>query len=228
MGIVFVYVYTSERYSVVSIANIYQLVDRQRFPTGELIENVYFYSDESGAGSAEDLSLAFNNDMLTGIIRDVQSIQLEHVSINVQSLGDPADFYIRVLSGAFGVETPDCMPAHDAVNFTLRTSSRAVRPGSKRIGGLPDFTSYYTNGQVTDAARLVLYNDIRVAMATIVNATAVDYSPIIVKRVFVPAAGDHGDYYRLPTTDGELAYFPVVAALFNPRITHQISRGNGR
>lgn len=213
---------------MVGLASIYKVVDNQRFPGGEVVQNVYFYSAEDGDGSAEDLSLAFNNDMLTGIIRAAQANQFEHTSVEAQSLGDFADFYTRVLTGAVGGWTSDCLSPFTAVNFTLRTASREVRPGSKRIGGLPDSTSLYTNGQVTESEQLSNLEDIRLAMAGVITAAGAEYTPIIIKRIFVPAGGDHGPYYRLPETDGELVYFPVSVALVNPILTHQTSRGNGR
>lgn len=213
---------------MVGIADIYQVVDNQRFPGGELVQNVYFYSAEDSDGSAEDLSLAFNNDMLTGLIRDLQSNQFSHTVIGAQSLGNPADFYNRVLTGAVGVWGTDCLPAFNALNFTLRTASRAVRPGSKRIGGLPDNTGVYTNGQVIDVSELATMEDVRIAMSAIITAAGAEYTPVIVKRIFVPATVDHKAYYRLPETDGELEYFPVSVALVNPVVTHQTSRGNGR
>lgn len=213
---------------MVGINSIYQVIDKQLFPTGELVENVYFYSSEDADGSAEDLSLAFNNDMLTGIIRDAQSNQFSHSIITAISLGNPADFYNRVLVGAVGGLAFDCLPAFNALNFTLRTASRAVRPGSKRIGGLPDGTDYYANGVVVAAGLLTLLEDIRTAMAGTITAAGAVYTPIIVKRIPVAADEDHGAYYRLPTTDLELEYFPVVNALVNVRVTHQISRGNAR
>lgn len=211
-----------------TIDQIYQVTDNQLFPTGELMQNVYFYADEPASGSAEDLSLAFNNDMLTGVIRDLQSSQLTHQSIAVQCLGDPSDFYVRVLTGAVGGRGADCLPAFNAINFTLRSNSRAVRPGSKRVGGLPDDTALYTNGQVVDSAMLGFLEDIRVAMSAPVSAAGGDYSPVIVKRIPVAATEDHGPYYRLPGVGDVLEYFPIVATLVNPIITHQVSRGNGR
>jgi hypothetical protein len=213
---------------VATIDQIYQLTDNQRFPTGEIVQNVYFFADEGASGSAEDLTLAFNNDMLTGIIRDLQSDDFEHISVEAHSLGAFDDFYVRVLTGAVGGRSGDCLPAFNAINFTLRTSSRAVRPGSKRIGGLPDETTLYLNGQVVDSAMLGFMEDIRVAMATVINAGEGDYTPVVVKRIPVAATEDHGAYYRLPGIGDVLEYFPVVTCLVNPIITHQVSRGNGR
>lgn len=211
-----------------TLANVYQVIDRQRFPTGELIENVYFYNNSGEDGDAEDLAAAFNLDVVS-FIRPMQSQFVSHTEIIVQSLGSPADFAALALTGADGDYSEDALSAFTAVNFTLRPNTRAIRPGSKRIGGLPDNAGTYTNGVITASPMLTLLEALRTALKTSIDATGPDYFPVLVKRIFVPAdEPEHGAYYRLPISDGELVTADIVNTLVNTTLTHQTSRGNGR
>lgn len=204
---------------------LYQLEDVQLYPTGEEVLNVWFFQSDDPAATAEDLTLAFNNDMLS-VIQPLQSEQFYHTQIRAANLGDPADFYERTLVDANGTQAADCLPAYVAVNFTLRAATRAVRPGSKRIGGIPDISTAYTNGVIVNSFYLADAEALRAQMSTPITAAGPEYTNVILKRVREGVAPNYT--YRLPETDAETFFYPVVAALFNNRLSHQVSRGNSR
>lgn len=208
------------------INGLYQLEDVQLYPTGEQVLNVWFFFSDDPAATAEDLTLAFNNDIVTAM-QNLQSEQFFHTNIRAANLGDPADFYDRTLVDANGTQAADCQPAYVALNYTLRAATRAVRPGSKRIGGMPDISTAFTNGVAVNSFFLADAETLRAAMVTPITAAGAEYQNVIVKRIpYVTEEGN--DAYRLPQTSVEAQYFNVVAALFNNRLSHQVSRGNSR
>lgn len=210
------------------IDNVYMLNDVQLVASGEAIENVYFFSNDGAGGSAESLAQAFQDDILA-LILDCQAASVSHRIVQVRSLGNPADYFEVALSGVIGSNAGDALSAFTALNFTLRPASRVVRPGSKRISGLPDVSSLYTDGVVVNATFISTINLLRIALGTQITELANTYTPVIVKRVFVPAdEPEHGAYYRLPVDDEELVMEPVANVLSNLRLTHQVSRGNSR
>lgn len=204
-----------------ALADIYQLFDLQRLPSGETMENVYFYERVDPAGDAQDLVGAFIADVRPSIL-GIQSAGLVHYLTRAISLGDVADFYELGEAGIVGARAGAVRNEWDCFAYTLRPSSRAVRPGSKRIGGVPEGDAEYTNGVVTDTSMLILLQAARAAMGVVISGDTSDYQPVIVKRVFDDPS------YRLPETDGELVAVPVSTVLLNTKISHQISRGNQR
>lgn len=203
------------------LSDILQLTDYQRLPSGEPIQNDYFYEMSDSAGNAEDLLAIWITDFLPSI-RGIQSSALVHSLIRVINLGDVADFFEDATAGVVGTRPGPVRNEWDAFAFTLRPATRAVRPGSKRIGGVPEGDAEYTNGVVTDTAMLILLQAARTQFDDVLVGDDASYTPVIIKRVL------DGTTYRLPETDGELLAVPVAVALLNTKITHQVSRGNAR
>lgn len=204
-----------------ALSDVYMLTDYQRFPSGESFENVWFYKRVTPAGTAQDLVGAFNAQVRPAIL-NLQAATVVHYLTRVISLGDVADFYELGEAGIVGANAAGLRNTFDAYAFTLRPSTRDVRPGSKRIGGVYEADANYTDGVVTNATQLGFMQALRAIMATVIPGVIDDYQPVIVKRVL------DGGSYRLPETDGELIAVAVSQALVNTRIVHQVSRGNGR
>lgn len=115
------------------------------------------------------------------------------------------------------------MPLHDAVNFTLRTNTRAVRPGKKRISGFVE--SKQSKGMIVDATFISALNTLRVQLATpSEGGSGAVYTPVIIKRVKETDEETGEVTYRLPATEGELVYGVVQTALVNLQVTTQRSR----
>lgn len=204
-----------------ALVDIFQLTDFQRLPSGEVIQNVYFYRRVGATGSAQDLVGAFIADLRPEILA-VQSQDLVHYLTRAISLGSFADFYEISEAGVVGTQGSGIRNEWDAYAFTLRPETRDVRPGSKRIGGVNEADGNYTNGVVTNAAMLIALQALRTALGTALSGVDDDYVPVVVKRV------PDGGGYRLPETNAELVVVDVSNVLFNTKISHQVSRGNAR
>lgn len=204
-----------------ALADVFKLVDYQRLPSGEQILNTYFFERDDPAGNSTDLLATFNTDMLP-VIEGIQSSALVHYLTRCENLGDLGDFAEQAFSGEVGSLVAPVRNEWDAYAYTLRPSTRDVRPGSKRIGGVPEADAAYTNGVVTDASTLILMQALRTQLGASLVGTDANYNPVIVKRVL------DGGSYRLPETDGELLAIPVAQVLVNTKISHQVSRGNNR
>jgi hypothetical protein len=203
------------------LADIFQVIDLQRLPSGEGIENVYFFQRQGVAGNALDMAEAFDTVLRPSILA-TQSSALVHYLTRVTNLGDVADFTERSSAGVVGGRAGAVRNEWDCWAYTLRPSSRAVRPGHKRIGGVPEGDAEYTNGVVTDTSMLIILNGLRSALQSDVAGADDTYTPIILKRIL------DGLVYRLPETDGEVTAVPVAVCLLNNKISHQITRGNSR
>jgi hypothetical protein len=126
--------------------------------------------------------------------------------------------------GAAGSDAP--LPIFDAIGFTFKPSTRAVRPGSKRIAGIPQST--VTKGKVTDAGYITIMNNARVAMGNSIGTEPDMFSPCIVKRTktAIPDTEPVKYRYTLPKAGDTLVVATVVAVLQSTKVTHQVSRGN--
>jgi len=209
-----------------ALTDCYVLRDIQSF-NGELILNVYFYQDLLLASVAQNVVESFVADMLPKV-RAIQTNVLKHEVIDAVNMADPANFYETPIN-LLGLVATEAMAAHDAINYSLRLNSRALRPGSKRYCGIPDNAS--SNNTFADSGFLAAAETLRVQLFTpLLSGVLVTFQPIVVKRVpYNPDPLDLGKFaYRLPETEGEFVFGDVTSALLNLRVSHQVSRNNGR
>lgn len=149
-------------------------------------------------------------------------------TVEAHSLGDLSDFDEQTW-GDTGLNVITPLPLHSALNFTLKLDTRAVKPGSKRIACIPEAATAFN--LVTDATYLGDVEDFRLFLKQTLQESSSDaWRPVVVKRVkeAVPGTTPTRYTYRLPETDEELVFGHVREVLFNSRISHQVSRGNGR
>lgn len=211
------------------IADVYML---QMFQTngagGEMLLNNFFYERQTAGGSAADLIVAFQNaGLLWDEWKTAQLSQIKHTRRTAICLGSLTDFADSIEADAGVGATGEMLPIHDAVNFTLRLDTRAVRPGSKRLSGLSE--AHQSGGIVTDATYIGYLNDIVAGLSATLTGDDDSYKPVVVKRIYeAPDLTHPRARYRLPETTGELVLGHVTGALVNLRISHQTSRGNGR
>lgn len=194
---------------------------------GEEILNVYFFQDLLLASIAQNVVESFESGFLPKVV-GIQTSNVVHVKLDAVNLADPANFYEKVISSA-GTTTSDPLPAHDAVNYSLRINSRALRPGSKRYCGIAE--EYTTKNLVTNSGYIALLETLRGQQSDILLSGILEtFQPIVVKRVkYLPPGHEAPDYaYRLPETEEEFVFGNVVDALLNLKVSHQVSRGNGR
>lgn len=202
---------------------VWQVIDVQRMNEEEML-NVYFYKNDAGEGNAEDVANAFHEDVLF-VLPTIQSVDIQHISLKVQALFALDDNF-ELATGDLGTIATEAFPSASAVNFTLRPLSRAVRPGSKRIAGIPENAGNHNvinnAGYITalENTRLVLEGSIEAGVTPLAT-----YEPAIVKRI--PYTAPSGKpAYRLPATGAEAFVFGVSGALVSLRMSHQVSRGN--
>ena len=205
-----------------ALADLYVLDFKQKFLQQD-IHNIFTF-DRSGTGDAVDLCSAFVNDLLTPI-NDIQNHAIENVSLRAYSLGNLADNAEVQIDGAGSDAAGDMLPLHDAINFTLKSTTRAVRPGSKRFSGIGE--AYQVNGDITSAPYIALLETLRVALDSPITGDASNvYDMVIIKRVkYNPDETDLTHFaYRFP----EIGETPVVgnlaAVLLNKHISTQGSR----
>lgn len=204
----------------------YQINSRQTFTTTTL-ENVYFYESLDAGTSSDELAQLFIDDVLPSV-RAVQSSEIVHVLVKVENLFNPSDFTQAVINfpGTFGAAV-DALPPHDAISFTLRPSTKIVRPGGKRYAGLTEQSQ--DNGVIADAALVILLEALRFALIEILKdlATGLDdhYRPIIVKRILEGVEPDIT--YRLPENQGEAQHADVIQSDYSLFVRTQNSRRLG-
>lgn len=209
------------------MARFYEVVFKQKF-LGEVMSNVFHFKTADESATAQDLRLAFIEDMVPKI-NGIQHAGADNYLLQTKNLFDLADFDEASLTGEGA--RPDsevALPLFVAVNFTLRANSRLVRPGKKRFSGLSSLSQ--NSGTINRAAEITAIELLRVALfATIQNGgSGVPFSPIVVKRVKETDTETGKVTYRMPTTVGELQFADVVTALSNLRLTTQDTRGNAR
>lgn len=209
-----------------AIADVYMLRNFQRYQNEDLL-NVYFYQDVIVGNNAEDLVEGWKLDVLPKIVA-CQTAAITHRLVDAVCLGDPSNFFESALTST-GELGGDTLPAHNAVNFSLRINSRALRPGSRRLCGIQEEAT--TLNFITGAGLIGVLNTLRAKYKSKVLVGIIEaYQPIVVKRVpyeIVDVDGTH-TAYRLPENDEELVTGDIVECLLNTKISHQVSRGNGR
>lgn len=209
-----------------ALSDAYMLRDFQTYE-GEEILNVYFFQDLLLASIAQNLVEAYETGFLPKV-KAIQTSNVVHVKLDAVNLADPSNFYEKVIAVA-GDTTSDPLPAHDAVNYSLRINSRSLRPGSKRYCGVAE--EYTTKNLITNAGYIALLETLRVQQSDILLSGVVEtFQPIVVKRVkYNPDPLQPDKFaYRLPEDDGEYVFGDVVDSLLNLKVSHQVSRGNGR
>ena len=209
-----------------ALSDCYMLRDVQVYDSEQVL-NVFFYQDLLLASIAQNVVESYEADVLPKIAA-VQTDDIEHVLIDAVNLADPSNFYEHVISTP-GVVSDEAEPLSIALNFGFRLNSRALRPGSKRICGIPG--SAITLNTVTAGAYLTNIEALRVQFHTILLSGVLStFQPIVIKRVkYNPDPLDLTHFaYRLPEDDGEFVFGNVIECLFNTHVSHQVSRGNGR
>lgn len=194
---------------------------------GELCENVFFYERNSPEVGAAELIPAFSE----AVAEKVQGLVVNNVvfqNIFAESLGNLTDFDVSNFVGTGGQIGNYVDPA-TAINYTLRVGTRAIRPGSKRIGTIPadmivDGTLQGSTGYMDQV------DDLRVQLMSDIGGTlSDDFTPVLVKRIkYHPPSNPTKWAYRLPEDDSELVSSAITSVLVNLNISHQDTRDNGR
>lgn len=208
-----------------ALNDIYQITLTQLYQSEPIQNQLYYravYATKSASALLTEWWETFEN-----LFNDLQTDQITNHLARCINLGDLGDFHELSLTGAGASVGEDTMPLHDCINFTKRLDTRAVKPGSMRVSGIP--TIYTTEGMIIGETYTGQVNALRAALDdnVTISAETEEYAPIVVKRVpYVTSGGK--DAYRLPESDLELVYGNVIAVLVNMKVSHQSTRGNGR
>lgn len=207
-----------------ALADIYVLDHAQEFGT-EPLHNIYCY-EKLGEGDAYDLINAFQADILPSVLA-LQVNTMVTRFISAYSLGNLADLAEETINAVGSYGADQMLPVFNAVNLTLKPTSRAVRPGSKRVSGIPETVT--GNGIITDAEYLGRIETLRLAFGNEISTDDENFwRLVIVKRVKYNPDPEKPDHfaYRFPETDGELVVAPLRNVTTTTRVSHQVSRGN--
>jgi len=197
--------------------DVYQLkLSTQPPNVGDEALNIFFYQCITAGATLEEMFQGW--DDVTGLqIRSMQSVNCLWNYVEIINLYDLDELFTHIYPAGtvHGVISGDSAPAGVAINFTLQRSSRSVRNGAKRIGGIPN--GVLANGIVTAGDYITQLNDTATAFGDEWNGDdgVSTYVPVIVKRI----RSDNPDYpvdskykylYRLPENSGE-GITPAVA-----------------
>lgn len=206
--------------SKMAVGDIYMLKDKHRATWGTEFLNTYFYIG-SGDGLALNLAQAFADEIVADIA-DLQQTDITHYELEALSLFDPTDFGVVAID-VDGTQTTETSAPFTAINFSLRLPTRAIKAGSKRIGPVPE--DVVVNGVVTDSAYITLLQSVVADLDNQISPTgepSKTFDPVVVKRIVEGTPPNVS--YRLPTSFGEAVYAPVIAALVNLNVSHQVTR----
>ena len=209
-----------------ALTDTYVLRDVQEIG-GEKILNVYTYQDLLLTSNAEILVTEWIAQFIP-VVKALQGTGLNHVLVDAVRLGDPSNFYEQVINTP-GISSGDMLPSHDAVSFTYRLNTRSLRPGSKRIAGITE--AEQSNGVLGGSGVPEALENLRLALKAVIMGGIVEtFKPVVVKRVkyAVPGTDPVRYAYRFPETEEEFVFGDVVEVLLNNKVSHQVSRGNGR
>jgi hypothetical protein len=207
---------------VVALSALYVIDFKQSF-LGQDLHNIFTFQQED-EGDVIGCADAFATTLVP-LINTIQHEDIKNVSVKCYTLGPSGALWEQDTAGEGLLTGSEMLPVHDALNFTLKSSTRLVRPGSKRFSGIPEIEQ--SGGEIIQPTYIALMETLRIALHTLIVAEAGNnYLPVIVKRVryAVPGSDPVRYAYRFPE-DPEV---PVVAQVFvtllNTHVSHQISR----
>jgi hypothetical protein len=217
------------------VGDVFEIKVSQTTPNiGDEMLNVFFYKLMTGEFVLDDLIGQFVLDVVLQM-RTIQSVACQYRAITVTNLFNLDEFFVRTydVNELVGLVNLAVAPPSTALNFTLHRTSRTVRNGSKRIGGVPNPT--VQEGRITDSTYLGDMSDLADAMSAELTEpiSGAVLRPVIVKRIKTanPDYPDNSKYpfkYTLPTEQGETPIVEVGQTTFSIYTSTQVSRKTNR
>lgn len=215
-----------------AINDLYHVIFEQRvLGTTEPILTNWFYQGVALACTAESLAGAFTAEGgMVDLINAVQAPAMQNVGLKVLNLFSLTDFYEQDVPGG-GTVAGDMLPVFNNIVLVKKLDTRGVRPGRVSIPGVIE--ALQSAGVISDAGYISEINNLIEAMVEDITVDVDEiYDPVVIKRVpyTLPATETLPERtaYRLPTSAEEANFGHVNAVLFNRRVSHVVSRGNGR
>lgn len=149
-------------------------------------------------------------------INDIQALDVENISVLVENWTGGFAYFEKDVSGSFGTVVGQTGTTFNAIGMKLVPTTRLVRPGGKRYGGIVED---WISGNEIVTPRPVAIDNLAVFMDGGLNVSnggyAVTLHDVVVKR---------------PAVRGVPPYTMVEVHewIVNPNITSQVSRKAGR
>ena len=198
--------------------------------TGEKIMNKWhFVGTDTGSSAADLYNMFIQTNSFLDRVHELQSRVINDVEVRVVNLFSLTDFYVGDPNDQGSIADDNMLPLHDALSISLKLNTRGVRPGSKRISGIVEADQ--NQGIITGSGYLTALNSTLAWLpGPHVSEDDPTYDLVVIKRILDPDPTPVGSspIYRLPANSGEADYGTVIAAVANLRVSHQVSRGNGR
>lgn len=217
------------------VGDVFEVKVSQVVPNiGDEQLNVFFYKLMTGTFVLDD----FIGEFVLDVILQMRTIQVElceYRSITLTNLFNLDEFFVRNydVGELKGLNTFAPAPPSTALNYTLHRTSRTVRNGSKRIGGLPN--PLVAEGRIIDATYLGNMTDLADALSLEITEpiSGAVLRPVIVKRIKTanpdyPATSKYPFKYTLPTEQGETPIVEVGQATYSVYTSTQVSRKTNR
>jgi len=182
--------------------DLWKLIDVQEFEAQQVL-NVYYFkqlANPSTGTSIAALETAFVNIYIP-VITALQSDLIRHTGLLTENLDNPDEFGTPA-TGYDGLLSGDAMPPFVTWSFRLNRTTRLVRNGQKRIGGLSE-ASVSAGLPVSGMATAIAAYETLVAAILIEPVTGASFEPRIVHRA--TDAGPGGDPPATPRADYAIA-----------------------
>lgn len=207
-----------------ALIDIYEVIDVSE-TAGIPVLNTYHVERDNPAFTATDMARAFE-DTLLGLLLPLQTASILHTSITARNLNDDTDFAVRIPSPALGTRIGNDLTPFQAMAIQMNRTTLAINNGQKRIllGREED-----TAGITWNASFLT---EVGGFVSALLDPWEIDPSPgvpicdyVILKRVCTTQPPpDPCLEFRLPETDGELAFFNPDTAILRAEVSSQVSR----
>lgn len=217
------------------VGDVFELKVSQFVPNiGDEVLNVYFYKLMTGTFVLDDFIGLFVLNVILPL-RNMQSSQLAYRTFTLSNIFNLDEFFVRSYNDydLAGLIISPTAPPSTAVNFTLHRSSRTVRNGSKRIGGLPN--NVVTEGRIVDGFILTQMATVAAAMSEELTEpiSGAVLRPCIVGRVKTPnpdypADSKYEFKYALPEAQGDSPVVEVAQTTFSAFTSTQVTRKTNR
>lgn len=189
---------------------------------GETISNIFYYECIANVGDATlgHVCALFGIEMVLPWLPLV-SEDYEVIDIRGDNITNELDFYVHGVTGNGGTLSPSASSAV-AGSLSLQVETRLTRPGSKRMGGIPevDITDNRWFPDATDEAALIVAIVADLDLLDLGTPVDCQLRPVVVGRFPIT----HQDAGQLDVS----RFQQVVGVTFRHPITTQTSRRPGR
>ena len=144
---------------------------------GKPMNNVFFYQNFGGGGTAAQLLVAFYQDVLPFVLA-ITSLDAEYTDIQTNGVQIATDFAASAFSDN-GTASAGIEPRMVALGYRYNRLDNTDRNGYKRFGGLPD--DIWISGQI-DTAYTTDVANLRAACESVITEGGQNFAPCMQRR----------------------------------------------